>query len=126
VEEGSYMYGKHLSKETRRKISEAARGRILSEETRRKISEAMRGEKHPMFGKHHSEETRHKLSQATRKKLNIEDIISSYLAGDTAPRIAVRSRVSPLTIYRRLKEAGVWRPKPGKDPRTANVRPAKK
>jgi DNA invertase Pin-like site-specific DNA recombinase len=104
------MYGKHHSEETRRKISEAAKGRILSGEIRRKISEAMRGEKHPMYGKHLSEETRHKLSQATRKKLNIEDIINSCLAGDTAPGIARRLRVSPLTIYRRLKEAGVWRP----------------
>lgn len=35
-------YGKHLSEETRNKISESLKGRHLSEETRRKMSESKR------------------------------------------------------------------------------------
>ena len=35
-------YGKHLSEETRNKISESLKGRHLSEETRKKISESLK------------------------------------------------------------------------------------
>ena len=72
------------SKESRRKISVATKGKnhpmynkTHSEESRRKISVAMSGEKHPNFGKIFSEEHRRKLSVAsknrseeTRKKLS--------------------------------------------------------
>lgn len=51
------LYGKQLSDETRRKISEAKKGKQRSEDTRRKISEAHKG-------KYHSEETRRKISEA--------------------------------------------------------------
>ena len=76
----------HMSEETRRKISEAKKGRTFSEEhrrniseshkgkkrapfseeTRRKMSEANKGEKNPMYGKHISEETRRKISEAKK------------------------------------------------------------
>jgi G:T-mismatch repair DNA endonuclease (very short patch repair protein) len=50
-------YGKHLSEETRRKLSEALKGKHVSEETRRKISESEKG-------KHPSGVTRRKMSDA--------------------------------------------------------------
>ena len=63
--------GKHLSEETRSKISDAQRGEKApwygkhhTEETRSKMSAAKRGEKNNFFGKHHTEETRSKLSAA--------------------------------------------------------------
>lgn len=90
------------SEETRRKISEAEKGRHLSEEWKRKISEANRGKKRSeelkkrwseahkgkptwnkgthesgMTGKHHSEETKRKMSEARRgirKSISFEDI----------------------------------------------------
>jgi len=43
-------------------------GKTLSEETRRNISEKMKGEKHPFYGKTHSEETLHKMSDAKKGK----------------------------------------------------------
>lgn len=43
-------------------------GKHLSTETRKKMSEALNGENHPMFGKHHSEETRKKMSEAHKGK----------------------------------------------------------
>lgn len=46
------MYGKHFSYETRRKMSEAAKGRC--------------GEKTGMHGKHHSEEAKLKISKALK------------------------------------------------------------
>lgn len=77
---GSTYKGKHLSEETKRKMSEANKGQYVSEETKRKMSEANKG-KHNIsrLGKHHSKETKRKMSEAhkghlvseeTRKKLS--------------------------------------------------------
>lgn len=84
----------HQSEETRRKISEAnkgksswSKGKKFSEEHCRKISEALKwkmtdslkGIHNPFYGKHHSEDTRKKISESkkgrtvseeTRKKLS--------------------------------------------------------
>ncbi len=68
------------NEETKRKISEAHKGKHHTEETKRKISESHKGklageknpmydrtgENHPMYGKHHTEETRKKLSKALK------------------------------------------------------------
>lgn len=60
-----YNYGKHLSDEHKRKLSEAFTGKNnpmygkhRSEKVKRKLSEANTGEKHPFYGKHHSLKTR--------------------------------------------------------------------
>lgn len=53
------LHSMSISDETRKKISEAHKGKVHSEETRRKMSEAMKG-------KHHTEETRRKLSEAQK------------------------------------------------------------
>ena len=75
------MYGKHLSKETKRKISESNKGKHHTEETKRKISEANKGinkgkkltEEHKqklkdnhvgMLNKHHTDESRQKISKS--------------------------------------------------------------
>lgn len=57
--------GKHISEETRRKISKFHKGKSLNEEHRRKISEAMKGNT-IWKGKHHTEETRKKMSEAKK------------------------------------------------------------
>ena len=73
------MYGKHHSAETRKKISEAAKGRPgpnkgkhLSEYTRKKLSEVHKGkqagENNPMYGKHHSLSSIQKMSDAKKGK----------------------------------------------------------
>ena len=54
--------GKHLSEETRQKMSESKKGKCrpaFSTEWKQKISEAKKG-------KHHSEETRQKMSEAMK------------------------------------------------------------
>ncbi|MDP2217207.1 MAG: NUMOD3 domain-containing DNA-binding protein [Methanolobus sp.] len=60
------LFGKPLTDEHRKKISDALKGRPLTEEHRRKVSIAMSGEKHPMYGKHLTEETRKKLSECKK------------------------------------------------------------
>ena len=43
-------------------------GKHLSEDTRKKLSESLNGENNPMFGKHHSAEARKKMSEANKGK----------------------------------------------------------
>jgi group I intron endonuclease len=60
--------GKVVSEETRKKLSEANKGRVLSEEHRRKIGEANKGENNHMYGKHLSEETKRKMRESRKGK----------------------------------------------------------
>ena len=60
---------KTFSEETRRKISEAKKGKKLSEETRRKMSEAKKGHTRSPF----SEEHRRKISEAKKGKVRSEE-----------------------------------------------------
>ena len=57
-----------FSDETKRKMSESAKGKTASQETRKKISELNTGEKHPFFGKTHSDETKRKMSESAKGK----------------------------------------------------------
>ncbi len=56
--------GFKCSEETKIKISKKLKGRHLSEETKRKLSEARKGKK----GRNHSEETKKKMSEAHKGK----------------------------------------------------------
>ena len=56
------------SEETKRKISEANKGRTLSEETKRKMSEAKKGKTSNKKGTLLSEETKRKISEAMKDK----------------------------------------------------------
>lgn len=74
--ENNGMFGKHLSEETKKKLSAAHKGKTAWNKGR----PGMKGETHPFFGKHHSKETTQKISQSligykhteeTRKKLSL-------------------------------------------------------
>jgi len=60
--------GKHHSKKTREKISEALKGRTFSEEHKRNIGEARKGKTSPMKGKHHTAETKKRIGEANKGK----------------------------------------------------------
>ena len=60
--------GKKLSTETRRKLSEAKKGKKLSTEHRQKISKSLKGENNYFYGKKHSAETRQKISKSLKGK----------------------------------------------------------
>ena len=57
--------GAVISEETRRKMSEAIKGKTHSEESKRKMSEAQKGNTN-WLGKTHSEETKRKMSEASK------------------------------------------------------------
>ena len=72
--ENNPNYGKKMSEEQKKKISEKAKGKKQSEETKRKNSESKKGKyagkNHPMYGKSPSEETRKKQSEAMKGENN--------------------------------------------------------
>lgn len=83
---GHPMLNKHHSEETKRKISEAKKGKPgahlgkkFSEATRRKLSEATKERfsdknNHPNYGKQHSEETKKKMSEKAKERFeNLEN-----------------------------------------------------
>lgn len=84
------FYEKHHSESSKEKLRLANLGKHLSEETKKRISLSLSGENHPMFGKHLSEETKEKLrivnlgkrspmlgkhhSELTKKKLRLANL----------------------------------------------------
>jgi endogenous inhibitor of DNA gyrase (YacG/DUF329 family) len=62
--------GKHPSEETRKKLSDAQKGKHHSEETNKKISDANKGKNNPNYRKHHSEKTKKKISESNKGERN--------------------------------------------------------
>lgn len=71
IGKNNHMYGVSPSEETRKKISEANKGRIVSDETKHKISEAL-------IGHEVSAETREKISIANTGKQCSEELKLYY------------------------------------------------
>ena len=70
---------KHTA-ETKKKISEAGKGRIPSEETKKKMSENIigywkgkKGKNHHWYGQHHSEETKRKIAESNKGQTRSEE-----------------------------------------------------
>lgn len=77
--ENNPMWGKHFTKEQKRKISESRKGKCcgeknpnyrkhLTKEQKSKLSEARKGENNPRWGKHLTEEQKRKMSEARKGK----------------------------------------------------------
>ena len=56
------------SEETLKKMSAVKKGKHLTDETKTKISASLKGENHPMYGKHLTDETKTKLSALNKGK----------------------------------------------------------
>lgn len=66
------MLGKHCSDSTKKKISEANKGKKRSLETKRKISEAKKGNKN-FLGKQHTDEYKRKMSERMKGRIVSEE-----------------------------------------------------
>lgn len=89
-------FNKQLSIEIKCKLSKANIGKQRSEQTKRKISEAHKGkftgENHPNYGKHLSDETKQKLSVAHKGLSHSNETklkISESLKGSNNPRAKI-------------------------------------
>ena len=80
------LHNMNMSEETRRKKSEALKGRVFSEESRRKMSESKKGKKRKPF----SEETRRKLSEA--KKGQPSPMKGRTLSEETRKKISAAAK----------------------------------
>ena len=66
---GDGQLGNSSSQSTRKKISNALKGKPFSEAHKQKLKENhadFKGANHPLYGKHHSKETREKISQSKK------------------------------------------------------------
>lgn len=127
---------RQISEETKRKISEANRGRRHSEETKRKLSElnigkklsdevrknmskAQKGRKHTeetrkkiagsIKGTQCSKETKRKISEANKSKKHSKDTRKKMsVAKKGKPRIASRAVIINDKYFNTIKEAAKW------------------
>jgi len=72
LREGGGSSGK-MSEDSKKKISEANKGKTHTEETKRKWSEMRKGENNSMYGKNHTEETRKKIGEINLGKTHTEE-----------------------------------------------------
>ena len=82
-------YGKHPSKETKRKMSESHKAENLSEETRRKLRESHKNNT-ANLGHHHSVEAKKKMSEA-HKGLYIGENNPAWKGGITPEYLILRT-----------------------------------
>ena len=101
--ENNYFYGKKHSEETKKKLSELAKGRKPSEETLLKRSIAMSGENNHFYGKNLSEEHKQKLSEAHKGKTLSEEVKNNLSEIKGTKIIDVITK----QIYNSIKKASI-------------------
>lgn len=134
----NYTYGKHLSEETKQKLSKAHLGLHLPEEARKKIGNAHRGTHHSdetkrkisiaKYNLKYSDETRNKFrlanlgkkrSNETRKLIsesakareawkNLPSMLGKHLSEETKHRMSKAQRGKPKSIETKLKHKLLW------------------
>lgn len=88
--ENNPFYGKKHSEETKKKMSEARKGKCV-------------GEKHPMYGKHQSEETKEKNRQAHLKE-NLSEETRIKMSTKAKQRTGLKNHISKPVWCEELKE----------------------
>jgi group I intron endonuclease len=112
---------KYLSEETKKKISDAHRGKKLSEEHKKKISDAEKGRPSPMRGRILSEEHKTKIGMAFRGR--VSPLRGRTLSEEHKRKISMaeQGQISPLRgrslseeHKRKLSEIGKGKPGPNR------------
>jgi hypothetical protein len=103
------------SEETRKKMSEALKGRQSpqkgkphSEETRKKLSEALKGENNPLYGKKLSKETRKKISKIHKGKTISEETREKLSEAGRGKTRSVETRKKLSDAKRRNSKRFDW------------------
>ena len=97
---------KPRSPEHCRKLSEVQKGKIVSEETRKKLSEALKGKPSGRKGKKHSAETRKKMSEAHKGKPSNRK--GKKASPETRRRISEAGKGRIVSAETRKKHAKRW------------------
>lgn len=110
------MYGRHRTEQEKEHLRQCHLGKCyrpkgikLSEETKRKLSEARKGKytgsKNSFYGKHHSEETKQKLSELHKgkKPVNRRKVVADGLCFDSVYDCAKHFNVCSGTVIFRIK-----------------------
>lgn len=102
---GSGSKGCFQTEESKRKISQKAKGRKgsmtgrhLTDEQRKKVSDFAKtrtGEKNPFYGKTHTESTKQKIAKANSKRVIQYDLNNNFIAEHESAKSAARSLGKP-------------------------------
>ena len=98
--EDAPMYGREHKETTKRKISEAHKGKEVSKETRRRISAATTGENNPMYGTHRAGEDNPMYGKEHDKMTKQK--ISEAMSGENNPNYGKECKE---TTKRKISEA---------------------
>lgn len=100
------LKGKERSEEHKKHISESKKGIKHTAEQNNKHSERMKGEKNPFYGKKHSEESKQKMSKARKgKKRPIDAIIrTSEKLSKSVMQIDIVTNET-IAVYKSMTEA---------------------
>lgn len=90
-----------ITDETRRKISQANKGRVMSQEFRDKLSERFRGSNNPNYGKSISEEQRKRILETRKRKPILQyDLEGNFIKEWSSKKEAVRAGYQEYCIWR--------------------------
>ena len=81
---------KHLSEETKKKISKAKKGKY-------------QGENHPMWGKYHSEESKKKMSEAKKGKHHSEETKKKMRKGLQIKTLQTLGKMHSMELFMLLQ-----------------------
>jgi group I intron endonuclease len=85
------------SKDFKRKISNAQKGKKLSEKIKRKISESLSGKNCYWYGKHHSDKSKEKMKESAKKR------IRTSLSDQTKLKISLANKGRKRSIESKQK-----------------------
>lgn len=108
-------FGSTHTEETKKKMSNSAKGRKLTEQTKNLLSLANKGINNPNFGKTHSAETKALISLARLGKSILSESIKDKMSADSGTMVRVLDlKTNELSVYtsitRAAKAMGVTQP----------------
>lgn len=114
------MTGKHISEETRQKLSVASSGRVFSEEHKRKIGESQKGKMHTpqnafkkgntiCLGRKHTEEAKRKMSIKSTGRIKSPETCRKIGDAHRGMVLSAEARLKISKVHKGRKHSETWR-----------------